>query len=473
MGQDTSRFTFIAHALRGDGPFRPTVSHDVDGNATDIGTTYLIKYPRESQAKFARRNELAFYASPLAQAASRFTGYLSTRGPTREIPHPLYKAVADDADGKGSAIDAFWLQFMQNAKARGCMCLLVDMPSVQAGNMAEQIRTRSAPVWTAIAPELLTDYEVGDDGRFVFAEFSGFFTAADGVRKQCTWHFDRAAWSATDREKKVLAEGVHPLGECPLLIFTEGGDFPHFGPFAALADLSKRLFNLDSELDEILRAQTFSLLTMQVPDDSTMQQRTEAARAAGETIGTNNLMVHSGSTPAFIAPPDGPARIYLDRIAALRQQIDEIGLNVATPNARESGIALQMRFQSINAELSRFASRMEDLERNAWDLSRRWLQMTKAPVVQWPRDYSLLDVQQELDILAEMIANGMPEEAIAEQRKRIVSQQFIGLDQATQDRVIAAVDAMLHEAKPGDNVIPLRPDPNAELRAAAVRALNG
>ena len=468
-----TRFAFIAHALNGDGPFRPSIGYDAEGRATSIGSTYLIQYPRESEAKFARRNELAFYASPLAQAASRFTGYLSTRGPSREIPHPLYKAVADDADGKGSAIDAFWLQFMQNAKARGSMCLLVDMPKVEAGNMAEQIRSRNAPVWTAIAPELLTEYEIGDDGRFTFAEFSGFFTDSSGKRIECTWHFDTAEWRATDREKKVLAEGTHPLGDCPLLIFTEGGDFPHFGPFAALADLSKRLFNLDSELDEILRAQTFSLLTMQVPDESTAQQRIEAARAAGETIGTNNLMVHSGSTPAFIAPPDGPARIYLDRIAALRQQIDEIGLNVATPNARESGIALQMRFQSINAELSRFANRMEDLERNAWDLSRRWLQMTTAPVVQWPRDYSLLDVQQELDILAEMIANGMPDEAIAEQRKRIVSQQFIGLDQATQDKVLAAIDAIAHETPPGDNVIPLRPDPNADLRAAAVRALNG
>lgn len=473
MGADTTRFQFIAHALRGDGPFRPVVGYDVDGRADSTGSTYLVQYPRESDAKFARRNELVFYASPLAQAVSRFTGYLSTRGPTREIPHPLYKAVADDADGKGNQIDAFWLGFMQNAKARGSMCLLIDMPSTQAGNLAEQIRTRNAPIWTAIQPELLTDYMIGDDGRFEFAEFSGVYTAPDGTRTDCVWHFDKAGWSAADRGERILAADMHPLGECPLLIFTEGGDFPHFGPFAPLADLSKRLFNLESELDEILRAQTFSLLTMQVPDESTAQQRVDAARAAGETIGTNNLMVHSGSTPAFIAPPDGPARIYLDRIAALRQQIDEIGLNVATPNARESGIALQMRFQTINAELARFASRMEDLERNAWDMSRRWLKMTKAPTVQWPRDYSLLDVQQELAILADMIANGMPDEAIAEQRKRIVSQQFIGLNQATQQRVSDAIDAMLGEVKPEGNVIPLRPDPNAELRAAAVRALNG
>ena len=446
MGVELSRFNFIGHALRGDGPFRPAVTSDVNGRPASVGSTYLVQYPRESDAKFARRNELAFYASPLGQAAGRFSGYLSTRAPVRELPHPLYKAIADDTDGKGNALATFWLQFMVEAKARGSMLLLIDMPPIEARSQAEQVAARAAPIWTPIAPELLTDFEIGDDGRFAFAEFSGAFTAPDGERVPCTWHFDAGTWRATDREKKVLAEGEHPLGQCPLLIFTEGGDFPHFGPFAAIADLSKRLFNLDSELDEILRSQTFSLLTMQVPDESSAQQKLDAATVAGQTIGTNNLLVHTGSTPAFIAPPDGPARVYLERIAALRAQIDEISLNVATPNARESGIALQMRFATINAELSRFAARMEDLERNAWELSRKWLGMTTAPTVQWPRDFNLLDVLVELQILAEMRANGMPGPVIAEQMRRIASQQFVGADQTTQDAIHASIDQLLQAA---------------------------
>jgi hypothetical protein len=435
MGAETARFSFIGHALRGDGPFRPSAS------PVNEAATALVRYPRESDAKFARRNELAFYASPLAQAASRFTGYLSTRAPARSIPQELFQAVADDADGKGNALDQFWLQFMQEAKARGSMLLLVDMPAMSASNRAQQLATRSAPIWTAIAPEMLTDYQIGEDGRFDFAEFSG--SCKDPVTNQaraCVWYFDREAWQARGEGGVELTPLTpHPLGVCPLLIFTEGGDFPHFGPFAAIADLSKRMFNLDSELDEILRSQTFSLLTMQVPDDSTAEQKIDAAKVAGQTIGTNNLLVHSGTTPAFIAPPDGPAKVYLDRIAALQARIDEIALNVASPNARESGIALQLRFQAINAELARFASRMEDLERNAWELSRRWLGMTTAPTVTWPRDFNLLDVLQELQILADMRANAMPEAIIVQQIRRIAGQQFVGADQATQDAISAAL----------------------------------
>lgn len=468
------RFQFIAHALRGDGPFRPLVQDLGDGRARLSGLSYLVRYPRESDAKFARRNEIAFYASPLALACSRFAGYISTMAATREMANAQFTAIADDADGRGNAIDVFWSQFIVQAKARGSMLLLVDMPSVLPGTQAEQLRTRTLPYWSTIQPESLSEFSVGDDGKFDFVEFTGNFTRADNTRTECTWRFDREQWSAVDKERRTLDSGQHPLGECPVLIFTEGGDFPHFGPFAAIADLSKRLFNADSELDEILRAQTFSLLTMQVPEGSTDQQKLTAAQVAGQSIGTSNLMVHSGSTPAFIAPPDGPAQVYLARLQRIESKIDEVGLNVATVNAQESGIAMQMRFQAINGELSRFSLRMEDLERRAWDLSRKWLGMTQAPQVQWPRDFNLADVEQELKILAEMTTSGMPTEVIAEQQKRIVTLQFAGLDVAAKEAMVTAIDERsLEPAGGGENVVPLRPDPNAPVRDAIVRMANG
>lgn len=442
---DITRFKFIGFALNGDGPFRPLISYDSKARPIAVASSYLIQYPRESETKYARRNEIAWYASPLAQVVSRFTSYLATRTPVRSMANPLYEAMADDIDGKGNNIDVFWSEFMREAKARGSMLLLVDMPPSMAPTLDQQLRTRVAPYWTAIKPELLTDYEIGDDGKFNYAEFSGNFTQDDAKRVECTWHFDRTSWRAVDGMQRTLAEGEHPLNECPLLIFTEGGDFPHFGPFAPIADLSRRMFNLDSELDEILRSQTFSLLTMQVSENSTDAQKVQAAQVVGETIGSSNLMVHSGSTPAFIAPPDGPARIYLDRIAALRDQINEIGLVIASSSQRESGLALQMRFQTLNSELAKFASRMEDLEARAWELSRQWLGLTTAPKVMWSRDFNMADVSNELDILASMQASAMPTEVIAEQQRRIVAVQFGGLDQGRQNQIHAAIEQRLLE----------------------------
>jgi len=354
------RFTFIANALNGDGPFRPTVTYDSTGAALSIGSTYLVRYPRESDDKFARRNELAVYASPLAQHAARFCGYLAERTPVRDLPHQLYKAIEADADGRGNSLDVFLQDFMIQAKARGSMFLLVDMPKRLPSTLAAQIATRSAPFLTSIFPEIVTDYEIGQDGRLTEVSFTGTFTDDDGKNKDCEWTFTTSKWEAKDKEGILLGSGDISIGRCPVLLFVETGDYPCFGSFSPIADLSRDLFNLNSELREILRAQTFSLLTMQVAEGSTNEQKLESAKVIGQTIGTSNLMVHSGQTPAFIAPPSGPADTYITVIDKLRQLIDDIGLAVASPNQQESGISMQMRFHSINAALARFAERMED-----------------------------------------------------------------------------------------------------------------
>jgi hypothetical protein len=435
-----ARYKFIGHALRGDGPFRPVLSYDGVGSAAQSGTSYLVRYPRESVEKFQRRNEIAFFASPLALACSRFVGYLTSKSPTRELPNPLYTAIAKDTDGRGNTIDVFLSQFSVQAKARGAMLMLVDMPQAVAANRAQQLAMRAVPFWSSIAPEDVTDYELGEDGKFVFVSFRGEYTTPEDTRKPCTWRFDREAWAILDDDEEPIATATHPLGECPVLLFTEGESFPHFGPFSVIADLSRRLFNADSELDEILRSQTFSLLTMQVPDDSTAEQKLGAAQVAGQTIGTSNLLVHSGSTPAFIAPPDGPARLYLDRIKDLRAQIDQVALNVVTDNPQESGIARQMRFAAVNGELAYFSQRLEDFERRAWALSQKWLAMTQPAAVNWPRDFDLADVEQELRILSEMQANAMPAPVIAAQQRRIVAVQFAGLDAPLLDQIHQAID---------------------------------
>lgn len=442
-----SRFRFIAHALDGEGGFMPSVSYDALGNALATGASYLVRYPRETTEKFARRNEIAFYASPLRQAVTRFCGFIAEKSSVRQFPHELYELIRDDADGKGNSLDVFWQGFMQGAKARGSMLLLVDMPQTVPTTLAGQIRDRAAPFLTMLPPEIISDWSLGQDGQFTMVEFIGTYTGADGKIEDCVWRFTRSDWRAVsaDGKDRILDQGEIAIGRCPVISFTEAGDFPHFGDFAPIASLSKRLFNLDSELDELLRSQTFSPLTMQVPNDTTSDQKIEAAKVAGQTIGTGNLMLYTGQAPAYIAPPDGPARVLMDRIDKLQRRIDDIGLAVASPNQQESGISMQMRFHSINAALGRFAERMEDFERRMWDLCAAWLGMRAAPTISWPRDFTVADVARELEALTLMNSNAMPRAVIAEQQKRVVSLQFAGLDDDEQDTLMSAIDGTRQE----------------------------
>lgn len=472
MSSAVDRFRFIGHALAGDGPFRPSTVRNGWAAAGSVltGETALVRYPRESDAKFAGRNELAFYTSPLSRAVQRFVGYLFARPPSREIKGGEYARMADDIDGQGNTLNVWFEGLAQHWKARGSVLVLVDMPRELATNRAQQIAERRLPVWTVVLPESLTDFSIGEDGKFDFAEFSGTFTQADRTQVDCTWRFDRTSWAAKSKDK-TLDGAEHGLGECPLIIGVEGGKFPHFGPMATIADLSRRLFNMDSELDEILRGQTFSLLTMEVPKEATEEEKLAAAKTAGETVGTANMLMHPGSTPAFIAPPSGPAEVYLKRIQDIRGQIDDIALTVHDSPGVESGEAKRLRFQAVNGELAKFAGRLEDFERRLWDVSRRWLSMTQAPTVAWPRDYNMADVTAEVELLRTMRDSGMPREVLVEQQKRIISVQFAGLDEAEKQLLMDAVEAQAQEPTPtGGNVVAL-PDRNAGLRSAITNAL--
>lgn len=468
----TDRFQFIGEALRGDGRFRPVVvDSGVAGVAPTLGSaTALVRYSREDDPKFARRNAVAFYTSPLARAVSRFVGYLFTRSPKRELANPLFARMAEDINGRGDSLDAFWMQFARQFKARGSMLLLVDMPREAPRSLGEQIQRRLVPYWSIVKPEQLTEYQMGDDGKFDFASFSGLFDQPDGERVPCTWTFDRDGWEARDQRDRVLASGQHGLGECPLLAQTEGDEFPCFGPFSAIADIGKRLFNAESELDEILRGQTFSVAHMKVPETWTEKQKIDAATTAGITLGVSNMLLTSDDF-GFVAPPDGPATIYMERIRDLREQIDEIALEVRDSGQAESGEAKRLRFQALNGELAAFAGHMESIERRAWELSAKWLGLTQAlPTASWSRDYNITDVAVEMQLLADMRDAGMPREVLVEQQRRIVTLQFGHLSESERQPLIDAVDAQRDEVQPGSNVIPL--DRNADLRAAVVGALN-
>lgn len=446
LNASAPRFRFISHALRLAAGFRPSISRDASGSPVSAGETYLIKYPRESAERFASRNELTRMDSPLAHHTGRFVSFLTLRAPQRQTANALYDALIDDADGKGNSLDVFWHQFMFEAKARGSMLLLVDMPRVLPSSLQAQVQQRVAPYLTPIFPEDVIEYELGDDGRFSSVSFAGRCVDDAGQSHDCVWIFDAMTWRAVsvDRRRETIIGGQHALGICPVLAFTEAGDFPHFGSFAAIADLMFDLFNLYSELRDLLRSQMFSVLTVQVPPEASADAKIEAARVIGQTLGTSNMLMHSGATPQFVAPPNGPAEVYLKVIERQRALIDEIGLNVASPNQRESGISMQMRFHAVNSALAAFAQRMEDFERRVWDVARQWLGFSDAPQIAWPRTFDVIDTAAELESLAAMIATNMPDRVLAAQQRRIIEQQFGNYDKDTLDSLAAEIDARLH-----------------------------
>jgi hypothetical protein len=441
--QYTERFGFLSEALNGCGGFTPSVLHTIDSSGLSkpysvTSKCYLTPYPRESGLKFAARAAVAVYENHLRSACERFVGYISKRAPLRDgLNNPLIAAMVQDCDWSNNHLNVFWSSFMVEAKARGSMLLLIELPAEQGYNIQDMVERRLVPYLTAIEPERVTGFEMNERKRFKWVKFSANMTI-NGQETTVDRYWDESEWRVM-QGSKLIDSGQHPFGECPVLAFTEGGCYPHIGGFAQIADLSRRIYNAISERDEILRSQTFSVLSYQIPPE---RASSFSADQVSATIGTNNMLIYEGEKPSFIAPSDGPAATYAQAIEALQEGIRRVGYEVDPPKSakNESGIALAIRFQALNGVLSTFSQRMQDLELRMWQIVSRYMGLRDAPTVQWQADYSLADLERELATLTAMQSTGFPELAMVEQRKRIAGVAFDSLDEDRLGAVLAAIE---------------------------------
>jgi hypothetical protein len=196
-------------------------------------------------------------------------------------------------------------------------------------------------------------------------------------------------------------------------------------------------------LDEILRAQTFSLLTYKVPTDRFPLD----LGAIAQSIGTHNLLQTFDAGAEFIAPPEGPARVYLEVIAQVEALIREAALivNIPQSNSQESGVALQLRFQALNASLVHFARRMEDFERRMWELVGLWLGIEPNVSVSWSQDFSLSDLKNEIEIAQNMAALNAPLAYQQAKLKQLIQLDLSTLPEDELSAVLAGVDEIQQE----------------------------
>ncbi len=432
-------FKKIADALHGSGGYE--------------NGAYLVKYDSETDDQYSKRRAVAWFANELFLACDRFVGYISKRPPNRtEIKDARLLKFVDDCNWRGDSLDVFWQSFMIEAKARGSMLVLVDMPQEIPSNAQSQLDQRAFPYLVTIKPEELVDFSVDKRGRLTMVEIKDMLDDEPVIRG-----WDEEKWYIK-KDDQIIKSNNHGLGLCPVLAFTEMNDFPALGGFSSMEPIIKRLYNIRSELDEILRRHTFPIFSAQFPliepsmylDPGTAQ--TMQAKMIGQLqegikkLGAERGIVSPGSV-GFVAPPDGPATTLQNTIKELEEKINEIGLKIDMTGERtaESGLALTIRFQALNAALTRFARRMEDLERRVFDVASRWLKIDTEAITEWGKDYELADPEREIAILQQMQAAALPEEVIKKQMKTVINAQFSTADPEEVDELNNSVDEFSQE----------------------------
>lgn len=392
---------------------------------------YLLRHARESDDKYQRRQALAVYPNYVRKMVGVYMGFLWKQTPTRDVGD-LYAQFMGNANGAGGKIDAVLSSYQRLAMILGTVYIIVDKPREQGATRADQ----TMPYMTLRMKSQLTHEEKDCAGVWTKVIFSEVDNGATVFRT-----FTLTEWSVSTKVDGtgVIAQGVHNLGRVPVVRLhiakpLNPTDSRSQSWIYDLAQLCWELYNVRSELREIERNQTFPILTVPVQSDQ------ERERLRDMTIGSENGLTYNptgGGKPEFIAPPDAPAKHYMDRLAAIVDEIYRIANLEFVGSVQPSGDALSFHFQEINSSLNGMAQLCETAETEVAWLVYAWMGQTFDGNIAYSKEFNITDLMTELKLAMDAITLNIGQEFDKALKKRI-AKQILGND--TAPSVMTGID---------------------------------
>lgn len=379
--------------------------------------SYLNKHKRESKEDYQFRQANAYYLNYFSPIVNALVDPIFKRQPLRDYQGPAsatIKAFLEDVDTAGADIHTFMKRAAIMAKVYGVSFIVVDNASErQSRTVAEMLQQREIPFAYVLGPQDLEEYGIDQTGSLLYVRFREVASIKDGTYQYRYTYYDRTKWEIWG-DNLMKSSGEHGLGCVPVIpLFPRMLEQRTMKPTPELepiARTAKALYNHCSWLGEILRNQTFPLLTIPSLDVNDL------------VVGTNNALGYlpdSSHAPAFIAPPSDPATILQNQITSLIQEMyrmASLSFVISTTQNNNSGIARQWEFERTNQQLANFAMQCARAETEVMELVARWVNSDITYTVSYPDDFGIVDVTDQLAqaqaVLDMNLTDGLQEEVL-------------------------------------------------------------
>lgn len=438
-----------------------------EGDGGFLNGGYLWPYPRENQPEFDRRREMARYHNYLEALVDLYARYLFTQGVKRTSKSQDYLAWCEDVDGNGTTLTDLLRRLSAIALVNGHGAVLVDKtPEAPKGpTKADEQGQVIASVFTA--PSIL-------DWRFRRDELAAVKLLEDGVappllaeqdgapKRYLLW--DAEGWARFDEKGILLAADTPELGLVPLVVLRpkESQLSSMLGRPLVAANVVRALFNRASEEDEVLRAQAFSMLTVEVPADGKVD---EVRASLGGAVGAAKALVVKGTIKYETPSQEVPGAIR-ENISYLVQEIYRAAhVRFAREGlAIESGTSIRLQYTELNEMLQGFAKALTKVERQ---IARCWFGWTEASpeaaqaafeaselTAEYPSEFFLDDLGVELEAWAQALTMDLGPTMAKHIKKRAVRRVDPEIPGPELKAIDGEIDAMTKEQL---NPLPARP----------------
>lgn len=448
--------------------------------------THLIPHPREWKdhqvdtptsptKKLLERRALACYENFADTIIESKKASLFRESPKRRIG-PGDKPGADispleqwwkNIDGAGTAVDDFFAHAWDIAATFGHMWLFMDRPKGPAGTTAADTQL---PFLRFYTPLDLIDWLVDDKLQMIRALFLEVVprTTFAEPNNSVTFRMREVTpeyWALYDSSGALMeggpTDGAHRMGLLPVFpLFAQRRALKRHIGKSVLGDprVYRDLYNLTSEIRELLRKQTFSFINVQLgtgPDAPTVDA---ATTMMGTQTGSSNVLFSPG--PATMLSGDSAnVTVYHAEINRRLRNIYRaaaVGWESDTRDAEAQG-SLKLKREDMNTRLASYADEIEKTEyavataffRAIYGAENGQRKFEEAQVaIKYPDEFDLTPFDEVLKQAQAAMSMNFPSEVIKEIRKSILAEFLPDLSPELQAKLIAAIDHAADDPSP-------------------------
>jgi len=429
----------------------------VNGKAVQMTeNANLFKHKKERSEDFATRIRMSYYYNFCSPIIDIFTDHLFKQPILDEwgAIEGIIENRSENIDRMNSSVGEFRKSFADLSQIYGHSFVLVDMPKARGEvNLEQRMTNDQFPYFVQYHPQKVLNWSLDEFGKPYWVllmdvkDSNADWTTFDKKNTENITYrlWTREEWFVFGADYKLLEEGKHGLGQVPIVCIKDKPskkvkDFLGISVISDISFISRDVYNLCSELQELIKNQTFAFLAIQG----------KASDYDDGTVGTNIGLVYpqDSNVPQYVAPSADSARTIMDQIdrqVDRMYQLAKLEAGSASHKGQnaiqQTGVSKAWDFNQTNSSLSKKASNFEDGEMKLWQIFANWEGKEFDGNITYPSEFSIQSLNEDLTEAQEMMKLSLGKMVDDEVKKVIIKKKFPRKPDDKIDELVADMEA--------------------------------
>ena len=375
---------------------------------------YLFQHAKEANTSFSARKDRAVYFNQVQPLADLLSGFLFIKPPSRKETE-TFSFLIDTANKKKSLNE-----FMKTVATQSLLytCgVLIDTPTFDPDTVVTEKDRKDGklnPYCTLYLPFQIRDFHISKmDGQLDWVSLDNSYTDNSDpfeepveVEMYRLWTREYYQDFTQKDEQTVLAgeEQYHNLGIVPFKLVNwkdDNTDFISESVFEDPAMISRLIYNKLSEMDEMIAAGSFKVLTYPSEDG------TIPSGLISGGIGALSAIPYKGEykPPTFAGAELGDIMPFLKAMEFyLSEILKKIGMDTdETKDYVKSGLSKRIDFQKMRTLLTSGATTLSELETWIFATVGTWIDKESNVDIHYSTHYADEDIQIKVNMLSELL----------------------------------------------------------------------